>query len=106
MSFFEKLGLAAGALIVAFCFGVLTGTHHEAQKWQAAVDAEAKREAAAIAQAWRAEAALKTATDQLDATADQLEKAREDALAKAPAPAACTDSADDVGSLRRLIQPR
>lgn len=100
------IGIPAVALLVTGLLSYQAGEKHKAAEWAAAITVEHQHELVAIASANAAEAKLSALTATADATADQLEQAREALLTKIPPIAACTDTADDVGSLRKLIEPR
>jgi hypothetical protein len=103
----------AGAAVAALVAGggwAWVSHHYEAKgeakilrQWDQAKIAEAKREADLKAKADAAELMLNAATSSLDDTADQLNKAREDAQAKAPPVPDCVDDAASLGELRRII---
>lgn len=100
------IAVAAGTIvgIVEYSAGDRDGAARITTQWNQAKAAEAKKFADQKAKADAAELMLNAATSTLNDTVDQLEKAREDALAKTPAPADCTDSPADVDGLRRLIR--
>ncbi len=98
-----KIGIGAGVVLGCLVVGFGFGDRYKQGQWDRAKAKQSAHEIQLIQQADQLEAKLNATSASLDATADALEKAREDALATVPVPAACVDSADDVGGLRRLI---